>query len=221
MPVVLSGVNRTLRALSLFNVNAAREVSSKVQAAVKPVVRKARGYAPVLAPLSGWGKPVGKWENKVYNSWTIRDGIGFSTKPTKPNKNGFSYTAYIFNNSIAGAIYETAGRKSPNGRKQAPLKRVYTNAGTPSAQYSGRMIRSGTKNQSLSDNPNAGKQFINALGKIYKAPRKTGQVGRLGRKQNGRLIFRAWGEDQGKVLGAVASAYSRVAKDFNAGRLFR
>ena len=218
MPVVISGVEEVIGFLDKFRPLAAKEVRSEVRHAAYPVVSKARGFAPTMPPLSGWGNEVGLWKNRAYNSAEVRGGIGFEDSGTKPNRNGFSYTAYVYNRSIAGTIYETAGRKNPNGRPPAPSVQHYANAGTPQARAHYR-VRNSSKRYSQSANPNAGKQFIGALGQIYKVPRAQGQVGRLNRKLNGRLIFRAWAEDQGKVLGAVAKAYSNVIQDYNAGRL--
>lgn len=218
MPIVISGVKNTLDALDMVSVKAAHNVEREVHNATAPIVAKARGYAPTKAPLSGWGKAVGLWAGRAYNAFEVRAGIGFSDEPTAKNRNGFSYTAYIYNKSAAGAIYETAGRKNPNGRKPAPWVQHYANAGTPDARPD-YMIRNNSKRYSRSDNPNAGKQFIDSMGMIYKVPRVKGQSGRVGRKKNGRLIFRAWGEDQGKVMGAVAKAYDKVIRDFNAGKI--
>ena len=218
MPVVISGVEEVLGFLDRFRPAVANEVEDNVEAAARPVVSKARGFAPSSPPLSGWGKQVGVWGNRSYDAAEVRGGIGFSDEPTKPNRKGFSYTAYIYNKSAAGSIYETAGRKSPNGRPWAPSVQHYANAGTPQAKAD-YMVRNSSKRYSQSANPNAGKQFIRSMGQIYKAQRVPGQTGRVGRKQNGRLIFRAWAEDQGKVLGAVAKAYSSVINDFNAGKL--
>lgn len=218
MPVVISGVEEVLGFLDKFRPAAAREVKQQVRDASYPVVSKARGFAPSIPPLSGWGNEVGLWKNKSYNAAEIRGGIGFEDSGTKPNRNGFSYTAYVYNRSIAGTIYETAGRKNPNGRPPAPSVQHYANAGTAQAKADYR-VRNSSKRYSQSANPKAGKQFIESLGTIYKVPRAQGQTGRLNRKQNGRLIFRAWAEDQGKVLGAVAKAYSNVIQDFNAGVL--
>lgn len=218
MPVVISGVEEVLGFLDRFRPEVANQVESKVEAASRPVVSKARGFAPSAPPLSGWGKETGVWASRSYDGSEVKGGIGFSDEPTQPNRKGFTYTAYIYNKSAAGAIYETAGRKSPNGRPWAPSVQHYANAGTPLAKADYK-VRNSSKRYSQSGNPNAGKQFIGAMGPIYKAKRVPGQTGRVGRKQNGRLIFRAWAEDQGKVLGAVAKAYDNVIKDFNAGKL--
>ena len=192
MPVKVTGVKETLKALRKVQPEAAKAVSKEVRAAARPVVSKAKGYAPSEAPLSGWGKAEGLWADRVYSGSQVKSKIGFSTSPTKPNRSGFSYTAYIYNKSVAGAIYETAGRKNPNGQ---PWQK-----------------NSKSKNYSQSANPNAGKQFIDSMGQIYKS-----QNGR-DRKMNGRLIFRAFGEDNGKMVGAVAKAYDRVVRNFNQGK---
>jgi hypothetical protein len=62
----------------------------------------------------------------------------------------------------------------------------------------------------MSNNPNAGQQFINALndtGRIVDAyKREQGQAGRASRKMRGRAIFRAWAEDGGKTNAAIIKA---------------
>ena len=214
MPVVLSGVEQTIAMLARFQPHAARAVQEKVRRATQPLVSKARGYAPAEAPLSGWGKEVGAWAGRSYNSMDVKFGIGFDDSPTKPNRKGFSYSAYIYNKSAAGQIYETAGRRHPNGRPWAPSVQHYADAGTPNARPD-YMVRSSDKKYSQSANPKAGKQFIDSMGMIYKPQRAKGQKGRSSKKLNGRLIYRAWGEDQGKVLGAVAAAYTESINKFN------
>jgi hypothetical protein len=47
------------------------------------------------------------------------------------------------------------------------------------------------------------------MGQMYKAERSAGQGGRISRKMNGRLIFRAWGEDNGKVNAKVLKAIEK------------
>lgn len=208
MPVKLEGVKPTLVALRKYNKEAAKNLTKEVRLIVKPIVTKARGYAPSDAPLSGWGISRGVWANRTYVGTEVKSGIGFSTVPTKPNKMGFSYSAYIYNKTAAGAIYETAGRKNPNGQPSQASTR---------GKYSSYVDTSNKVNKSA--NPNAGKQFIDSMGLMYKSHRAEGQRGRVTRKMNGRLIFRAWGEDEGKVLAAVVKAYETTTQDFNAGKL--
>jgi hypothetical protein len=80
---------------------------------------------------------------------------------------------------------------------------TYNNQGA-----TGKKIRSGTKLQSKSNNPNAGNMFIEAInqyGPIVDANNQTG-AGRRSRKMKGRAIFRAWKEDGGKTNAAVLKA---------------
>ena len=65
--------------------------------------------------MSGWLKrsnAQGRWANRYYDAARVKSGISYKTSPSKPNRQGFRALASIFNKSAAGAIYETAGRKS-------------------------------------------------------------------------------------------------------------
>ena len=81
-----------------------------------PVTIHARGYIPSNAEImSGWLKrpnAQGRWANRYYDAAQVKSDISYKTSPSKPNRRGFRALASIFNKSAAGAIYETAGRKS-------------------------------------------------------------------------------------------------------------
>ena len=188
---------------------ALKDREKEIRNLLKVVSNKAKGFVPSTAPLSGWGKAVGIWENRVFSSSDIKRGLGYSTAPSKPNKRGFRSIATIFNKSAAGSIYETAGRLSgDDGRPQAPLVNVYTNAGTSFARKASYQKRSSDKNYSQSANPNAGRQFIDALPELVDS-QQSGVAGRRTRKTKGRLLFRAWAEDQGKTNAAVLKAIEK------------
>lgn len=216
MPVDAVGVLELRKALKQVAPDISKESQKEIAGLLRSISNKAKGFVPSEAPLSGWGKSVGLWsipysngENRVYNAGAIKHGITFSSAPSKPNKRGFRALAAIYNKSAAGAIYETAGRKSGmDGRPVAPSVQHYSNAGTQSAKADYK-VRSSDKAYSQSANPNAGKQFMGAMGKMYVATRKEGQSGRLSRKMNGRLIFRAWGEDNGKVNAKIMQAIEK------------
>lgn len=222
MPAVkLSGVKYVLSQLNQVSPEARKNITKEVKRAAKPIVSKARGFAPSSAPLSGWESDKGLWGQspRRYSAAEVKAGIGFSSSPTKPNRSGYSYVAYFYNKSVAGSIYETAGRKSGmNGRQQAPSVQHYSNAGTKNAKAD-YMVRSSDKAYSQSANPNAGSQFIGAMGKLHTVQRLAGQAGRVSRKANGRLMFRAVGEDQGKVRDAIVKTYADVVSKFNKGAL--
>jgi hypothetical protein len=209
MPTEVSGALELRKALKKIEPALAKETEKEIRNLLKVVAVKARGFVPSAAPLSGWGKAVGVWENRVFSSSDIKRGIGYSTAPSKPNKRGFRSIATIFNKSAAGSIYETAGRLSgPDGRAPAPLVNLYENAGTRNASKSPYQVRSSDKTKSQSANPHAGRQFIDALPPLVDS-QQSGAAGSRTRKTKGRLLFRAWAEDQGKTNAAVLKAIEK------------
>lgn len=203
MPANVQGALEFRKALRKFEPELAKETQKEMAGLLKKVVSKARGFVPSEAPLSGWGNNVGLWAgDRTYNAAMIKRGIGYSTTPSKPNKRGFRSLAAVFNKSAAGAIYETAGRKNPNGQPPAKRTVAFRNGQVVPAWQSGKDINT-------SANPKAGKQFIDAMGPMYVAKRTAGQGGRVSRKMNGRLIFRAWGEDQGRTNAAIIKAIEK------------
>jgi hypothetical protein len=217
MPTQVKGAVELRKALRQFAPDLAKETQKEIAAVLKPITAKARGFIPSNAPLSGWAKPSnGSWENRQWSSSEAKRGIGYKTTPSKPNSRGFRALARIVNASAAGSIYELAGKNNPQGREQAPIHKV----AVPGHANFGKSIRSGTKEQSRSNNPYAGKQFIDAMnetGRIVDAfQRGQGQAGRASRKFRGRAIFRAWAEDGGKANLAVIKAIETSAAKLNA-----
>jgi hypothetical protein len=209
MPTEVSGALELRKALRKVEPALAKETEKEIRNLLKVISNKAKGFVPSEAPLSGWGKAVGVWENRVFSSSDIKRGLGYSTAPSKPNKRGFRSIATIFNKSAAGSIYETAGRLSgADGRPQAPLVEVYKDAGTPFARRAGYQKRSSDKTKSQSANPHAGRQFIEALPPLVDSQQRSA-AGRRTRKTKGRLLFRAWAEDQGKTNAAVLKAIGK------------
>jgi hypothetical protein len=201
MATTLTGASQLRTALRKFEPDLAKELQDEMAAFLKPIVKKARGYVPSDFTPSHWRgeTKTGKWP--IYNATLMRRGIGYKTSPSKPNRRGFSYAASIANKTASGAIFETAGRKNPGGMQKAPK-------GTPRTN----------KNFSHSNNPLAGSQFIAALDNA--SPLKQGNTrtgsGRRGRYMVGRLIYRAWAEDQGKATAAITKAIEGAAAKFKA-----
>jgi hypothetical protein len=216
MPVVLKGADNLRKALKQFEPDLAKMTTKEMSAALKPITNKARGFMPSTGSmLSGWTSASSSTETTNYRHFPKYDqaeakrGVKYSTSPSKPNKRGFVSLARIINSSAGGAIYETAGRKNPSGQpSQASTRGV----------FSDYIDTSNKVNKSL--NPNAGKQFIgraNSLGSLVNArPRQQGQAGRATRKMTGRVIFRAFAEDQGRVTAAVVKAIGNSAIEFKA-----
>ena len=216
MPTEVRGAIALRKALKDFSPDLAKETQKELGNLLKPITNKARGFIPSQSPLSGWAKSSSTvWgSDRIWSTGKAKRGIGYKTTPSKPNNKGFRALARIVNASAAGSIYETAGRKNPNGREQAPMAKVVRQS---QANY-GKMIRSGNKNQSRSNNPQAGQQFIEAMnnyGQIVDANNQTG-AGRRSRKMKGRAIFRAWHEDGGKTNAAVIKAIENSKVKFYA-----
>lgn len=204
MPIVLQGFDRTIYFLDQFEIELSLEMNAKIERVMRPIAVKARGYMPSTLPpgLSGWGKEpvVG---NAFYRTFPIFDetemkqGINYRPGLQKQTRRGFQRAYAVTNESAAGAIYETAGRKHPNG--------------IPNKSRSGVTDWNGVFHK----NPDAGKHFIDALPPVTRATRKKGSQGRSKKTANGRAIFRAWNEDNGRVYSAVYAAISKASNDFN------
>lgn len=203
MPVEVRGALELRKAIKNFTPDLAKETRKELAIILAPVVKTARGFIPGDAPLSGWGRSAtttGKFP--IWDSKAAKSGIGYKTSPSKPNKQGFKALARIVNVSAAGTIYETAGRVNPGGRPQS------TTITKKKSYYEYSYTRSGTRKESNSTNPQAGKQFIDAInsdGLIVDANNQTG-AGKRSRKMKGRAIFKAWANDGGKTNAAVLKA---------------
>ena len=203
MPVEVRGALELRKAIKKFSPDLAKETRKELATLLAPIVKTARGFIPGDAPLSGWGRSAtttGKFP--IWDSKAAKSGIGYKTSPSKPNKQGFRALARITNVSAAGTIYETAGRVNPGGRPQS------TTITKKKSYYEYSYTRSGTRKESNSTNPQAGKQFIDAInsdGLIVDANNQTG-AGKRSRKMKGRAIFKAWANDGGKTNAAVLKA---------------
>jgi hypothetical protein len=198
MPVELNNAVALRKAMRQYTPDLAKETQKEIALNLRKVVSRARGFVPSSSPLSGWANPVGEWEYRAFNAGIMKKGLGYSATPTKPNKRGFRSLATIFNKSAPGAIYETAGRKTPQGLPPTQPVKKYRN---------GKFIteRAGGKEFNKSANPYAGRQFIDALPPLVDS-QQSNSAGRRTRKTKGRLMFRAWAEDQGRTTAAVVKA---------------
>lgn len=207
MPVELENAVALRKALNEYAPELAKETQKEIAGHLRKVVNRARGFVPSESPLSGWANPVGEWEYRAFNAGVIRKGLGYSTTPSRPNKRGFRALAQIFNKSAAGAIYETAGRKNPMGQPAARRVSGWTGGAIGKGTW-GKVWESG-KTINRSANPNAGKQFIDALPPLVDS-QQSNVAGRRTRKTKGRLMFRAWAEDQGRTTAAVVKAIEKA-----------
>jgi hypothetical protein len=186
MQVKVEGVKQTRKALRQFAPDLNKELNFELKRALAPIAKKARGFAPANSPMSGWNRSPAQSSFPAYNFGVVKSGIGFSTKPGKTTRSGFTSNAKIFNKSFAGAIYEVAGRKNEQGQEWVGPKAGGT-----------------SKKVSRSVNPRAGATFIENLPDLVNSS-----------KGRGRLIYRAWAADQGKANGAAIKAIDKAERAF-------
>jgi hypothetical protein len=188
MPVVVNGVREFLKAIDEIDEDMYKNVRASLKAPMLQTTNKAKQYLPSNQNvLSGWLKQAPQQPGQrrpfpAYDQQTARSEIKYKLGPNKKNKKGYSVYNYVSNESAAGAIYETAGRKT-SGQGGASL------------------------------NPNAGIQFIAALPGVEDAT-MAGSVGRRGRKNKGRVIFKAWKEEQGDAYKAIEKAINDAVFDY-------
>jgi hypothetical protein len=170
MPASVKGGVELRKALRKFSPDLAKELPKEIGAALKPIVKTAKGYLPDNGSvLSGWlPRENSQGTFPTYNASVVKRGIGYKTSPSKPNRKGFRSLARVFNKSAAGAIYETMGRKTPTSR------------------------------------------FVQNQNSKY------GQAMKGSGKMEGRALYRAYEENQGKAQAAVLAAFKTSADKLNA-----
>ena len=180
MPVVVNGVREFLKAIDQLDDDMFKNVKASLKTPMIKVANRSKAEFPSNQNvLSGWLKQAEPREGQrrpfpAYDQATAQRGIKYKLGPNKKNKSGYSVYNYVSNESAAGAIYETAGRKT-------------------------------TGAQGASLNPDAGVQFIQALPNVVDAT-MAGSVGRRGRKNKGRVIYKVWKEEQGEVYANLKKA---------------
>lgn len=142
MPASVKGGVELRKALRKFSPDLAKDLPKEVGAALKPIVKNARGYLPDNSQvLSGWlARPNSVAQFPSYDVKIARAGISYRTTPSKPNRRGFRSLARLINKSAAGAIYETMGRKTPNSRMVVNQNNKYGSQMKGDAKMEGRAL---------------------------------------------------------------------------------
>jgi len=142
MPVAVKGGLALRKSLRQFTPDLAKQLPKDMAIALKPVVKAARGYMPSDNQiLTNW-RPRENSQGRfpVYTAKIAKAGIGYKTTPSKPNRRGFRSLARLFNKTAAGAIYETAGRKTPGSRFVQNLNNKYSSVLKGDAKMQGRAL---------------------------------------------------------------------------------
>jgi hypothetical protein len=120
------------------------------------------------------------------------------------------FPAYDQATARAGIKYKLGPNKK--NRKGYSVYNYVSNESAPGAIYetAGRKT-DGSQGASL--NPNAGIQFIAALPQVEDAT-MAGSVGRRGRKNKGRVIYKAWKEEQGDAYKGIQKAIDEAIFEY-------
>jgi len=213
MPAEIKGLIEFKKALKDYAPELGVQLDDQMAVALGGVVKKAKDYVPSTSPLSNWSYRrrsefyFDAQDNRLrkfplFNAATVVSKIQYSSTPRKANRRGFKAVYYIINKSAAGAIYETAGRKNPSGQS-----------------WVGRKGDPRQKDISRSNNPQAGADFIQAMGELKQGNIESST--KRGRYMKGRLIFRAWAEDGGKANAAALTAIYNANEQFKKKQYFR
>jgi len=188
MPVVVNGVREFLKAIDQIDNDMFKNVKNNLKQPMIKTAYKAKQYLPSEQNvLSGWLK---------------------QAKPQEGQRRPFP--AYNQTTAKAGIKYKLGPNKRNN--KGYSVYNYVSNESAPGAIYetAGRKT-SGAQGASL--NPNAGLQFIAALPTIVDAT-LTGTPGRRGRKNKGRVIFKAWKEEQGDAYKQIQEAINQAIFEY-------
>jgi hypothetical protein len=182
MPVVINGVREFLKAVDELDDDMYKKTKANLKIPMLKVANKSKSYLPSNKDpeiLSGWLK---------------------QAQPIEGQRRPFP--AYDQSTAQKNIKYKLGPNKKNN--KGYSVYNYVSNESAPGAIYetAGRKTR-GSQGASL--NPEAGIQFIQALPPIVDAT-LAGSVGRRGRKNKGRVIYRAWKEEQGNVYQEVQKA---------------
>lgn len=203
MPIKVEGVKGTLKAIRKVDPELLKEMNKQIKAVMIPIRDKAQGYAPSPQPdnLYGWN------ENTVGQKITARNSA-FRTFNTEGRLRLFPLYDY---ETVKKGIYYKSGGSDRNRNGWRALYFV-ANASAAGAIYE-TAGRAGTTSREgyRSNNPGAGAHFVSRMGPLY------GQS----REERGRMIFRAWAEDQGKAQAAVVKAIENTVNAFNQGSYTR
>lgn len=190
MPTEVRGVIALRKALNAYAPDLAKALTAEITQSLKVIQKDARGFVPSSAPggLYNWDR-VSKAEPKAFNtSGRLRPFPRYDAAAIK-----------------RGIVYRT-GYGKPNSKGFRSLFRV-KNMSAAGAIYekAGRLNPNGSR-ESKSNNPTAGARFVQQ-GALY-GRKKAGQ------DMRGRVLYRAWEQDQGKQLTAIFKAIDKADKEF-------
>lgn len=189
MPAQVKGALALRKALRDFTPDLAKETNKEIASFLKPIATKARGFMPA--------------NEDVPSGWLKRDNAG-----------GKWATRYYDQSEARRGISYKTTPSAPNRKGFRALASITNKSAAGSIYETAGRKTSGQ--QGNSSNPQAGQQFIAALGgtsNMKNAEDYKGK-GRHSTKQRGRAMFRAVFEDQGKARAGIMKAIEKAEANF-------
>lgn len=197
MPVEVQGVRELKRALGKYEPDLKKNLNAEVRSYLMPVVKTAKGYVPNARP--------------GLSNWFDSGKAGKITKKTSSFRRG-KFPLFNASEVRSGIKAKLSPTKSNNNGFVTNYAIVNTTAAGAIYETAGRKHpagqpwnkKSGSHNYSRSNNPEAGLHFINSMALMK------------GRdKMRGRLIYKAWAENEGKALKNVIRAVEKTTIQFH------
>jgi len=189
----IEGLDKTLKTLKTVHNTVYKQMNQKIDEALQIIQKDAQRLIPNSPPsgLSGWAEQNQgtMWYRLRWNPSQMSNRIKTELGKKKSNQRGFVNLYSVVNASPAGMVYELAGTRNPNGR---PHFRSSGKKGAPTKAYS------------VSDNPKAGKWFIDAI------ERQSNIVVRG--RNGGRLVRTAGMRNDRKVREKIYAALEEASK---------
>ena len=192
MPTEVKGVVEARKILRKLAPETLKAYNAQIAAPLNEITKAARSDVPgTIENLSrftypGYERKSRTGRNRAFPSFeanVVRRGLTYSLAKSRSNRTGWSSLVSLLNKSAAGAIIETAGRQNRYGSLQ-----------------------------SKSNNPDAGRWFIENLNNGIGNLEQTGRTA----KTSGRLMGRNLVEDQGKAKATILKVLDQVATQANA-----
>lgn len=189
----IEGLDKTLKTLKTVHNTVYKQMNQKIDEALQIIQKDAQRLIPNTPPsgLSGWAEQNQNtmWYRLRWNPSQMSNRIKTELGKKKSNQRGFVNLYSVVNASAAGKVYELAGTRNANGR---PHFRSSGRKGQPIKAYS------------VSDNPKAGKWFIDAI------ERQSNIVVRG--RNGGRLVRTAGMRNDRKVREKIYAALEEASK---------
>ena len=201
MAVEVKGVLALRKALNAYAPDLAKELTAEITKSLKVIQKDARGFVPNRAPGGLYN-----WDDNAKGKQITAKTSMFRTFNTEGRLRMFPL--YNASEIKRGIVYRT-GYGKPNSKGFRSLFRV-RNASGAGAIYetAGRTHPNGDP-RSKSNNPRAGARFVQQ-GALY-GKKTSGSSGDM----RGRVIFRAWDQDQGMQLAHIMQAIENTRVKFN------